>query len=589
MKFSKLYFALFALFVLAFLHCSKDTDVFVPDKDPGDQRTTTVIGYIVGENEGYIAGATITANGKTTVTNSDGFFILKEVDIKEKLKVMVKKEGYFEGCRTIFYRSGKQNDIRVSLLKKNFNQSFQSQSGATVPGNGLTITFEPNSIVTETGGSYLGTVRVATTYLNPKEPQIASTMPGDLVGLNSSNQLRYLDSYGMIGVELQGTNGQKLQIKTGSTATISVRVPNALLASAPKTIPLWSFDYEIGLWKEEGAATLENGSYVGKVSHFSFWNCDAPFPLVHIKGTVKSTSLFPCMVIISSKGTATDTGGPSRPGFTNIDGVFEGKIPKGRKLTLKISGPNCFTSIFYEKEIGPFEQDVDLGDITINPTNDLLSVEGTAKDCNGNNLKNGIVSLYSKTSNAYSYVLSDQEGKFTLSVINCSSDRYYLKAHDAENLKTSAEIEIIQKSGTVTLGEVGICQLQDEFIKIKSINPTTNFDRTFISELRVIDNFLDTLEISGLSNTKESVNFKVILTGNNTGSFGFFTYNSSSINNGFYFINQNLKPTVNTVKLEKYPVSAGGYYIGQYTVKGLNKEGTTEIIDIEGSFRIKKK
>ncbi len=585
MKFNKLYLAFFLLFSLLLWQCSKDTDVFVPDKDPGDQRTTTVIGYIVGENEGYIAGATITANGKTTVTNSDGFFILKEVDIKEKLKVMVKKEGYFEGCRTIFYRSGKQNDIRVSLLKKNFNQSFQSQSGATVPGNGLTITFEPNSIVTETGGSYVGTVRVATTYLNPKEAQIASTMPGDLVGINSSNQLRYLDSYGMIGVELQGTNGQKLQIKTGSTATISVRVPNALLASAPKTIPLWSFDYEIGLWKEEGAATLENGSYVGKVSHFSFWNCDAQFPLVHIKGTVKSNiSKIPYIVTIGT----VDSVGSNRRGFTNIDGVFEGKIPKGRKLLLKISSPNCFKTVLYTQEIGPFEKDVDLGEIEINVTKDVLLVTGTAKDCNGNNLKNGLIMLYSKLSYSYNFAVTDDNGNFTISVLNCDFFQYYLKALDVENFKFSPEVEIIEKTGTYKVPDLETCSQLDEFIKIKSINPTKNIDQTFISELRIIDNF-DTLQISGLSTTKESVNFGISLGSNATGEFRIFDYNSSSLLNAFYFLNQNFKPTVNTVKLEKYPVPAGGYYIGQYTIKGLNKEGTSEIIDVEGSFRIKKK
>ena len=585
MKFHKLFFAVAILLSLGLWQCSKDTDVFVPDNDPGDQRTTTVSGYIVAENEGFVANATIVVDGKTTITNNEGFFLLKEINIKEKLKVIVKKDGYFEGCRTIFYRSGKQNDIRVSLLRKNFNLNFQAQTGGTVQANGLKITFEPNSIATESGSAYTGLVRVATSYLDPTNAKIASTMPGDLVGINRSNQLQYLASFGMIAVELQGNNGQKLQIKTGSSATISVTVPQSLVKNAPATIPLWSFAYETGLWKEEGTASLENGNYVGKVGHFSFWNCDAPFPLVHLKGTISAaTAPFAAVIALSD----LDFSGGTRYAHANLDGKFEGKIPKGRKLLLQVFAQNCKSAALLEKEVGPFEQDVDLGDLTVAATQEVLLVVGTARDCNGNNLKNGIISLYSKVSNTYNYVISDDEGKFVLPIYNCNSEQFYLKAYDVENVKTSEEVEILQKSGTYTLGPVDVCKPIDEYIQIKSINPSTNFDRTFVSELRVIDG-LDSIEISGLSNTKESVNFKFVLTGNTTGSFEYFTYNSGNINNGFYFINQNLKPTVNTVKLEKYPVAVGGYYIGQYTVKGLNKEGTIEIIDVEGSFRIKKK
>jgi hypothetical protein len=36
---------------------------------------------------------------------------------------------------------------------------------------------------------------------------------------------------------------------------------------------------------KEGSATKTGSNYVGKVSHFSFWNCDAPFPVVEFEAS----------------------------------------------------------------------------------------------------------------------------------------------------------------------------------------------------------------------------------------------------------------------------------------------------------------
>jgi photosystem II stability/assembly factor-like uncharacterized protein len=63
-------------------------------------------------------------------------------------------------------------------------------------------------------------------------------------------------------------------------------VPSSILANAPATIPLWYFDEEQGTWIEEGSATLQNGSYVGNVGHFSSWNADAPIQTSFLKGRV---------------------------------------------------------------------------------------------------------------------------------------------------------------------------------------------------------------------------------------------------------------------------------------------------------------
>jgi hypothetical protein len=56
----------------------------------------------------------------------------------------------------------------------------------------------------------------------------------------------------------------------------------------PDTIPLWSFDQESGVWKEEGEATYlpSEGVYEGQIEHMSLWNADQVMETTCIRGTV---------------------------------------------------------------------------------------------------------------------------------------------------------------------------------------------------------------------------------------------------------------------------------------------------------------
>ncbi len=58
----------------------------------------------------------------------------------------------------------------------------------------------------------------------------------------------------MLDVELKSDDGAKLQLKNGKAATLKFPIVTGQ-TSTLNTIPLWHFDVNTGIWKEEGSAT----------------------------------------------------------------------------------------------------------------------------------------------------------------------------------------------------------------------------------------------------------------------------------------------------------------------------------------------
>ncbi|MBK8723046.1 MAG: carboxypeptidase regulatory-like domain-containing protein [Saprospiraceae bacterium] len=586
MKTNRLYIFLILIVSLIIVNCRKDSDNFIPDNDNGGGKfVSTVSGYVLDEANQIVVGADVESNGKRTTTNNEGFFIIKDVSSSNTLKVIIQKDGYFKGCRTLFISKNNIYDVKVTLLRKEFSQSFQSNTGGKVVlGNKMTINFEANSIVTEAGNAYNGIVKVAMKYLNPRESNIASIMPGALAGLDTNNQLKALISYGMIGVELEGNSGQKLQIKQGSTASISVLIPESLQLSAPKSIPLWSFNYDTGLWKEEGVAIFDGENYVGKVSHFSFWNCDVPNDFIRLKGKVvyADGSPFQGVVKLTILGSNTSSIFPYAFTYTNIDGEFEGRAPRNTKFLMQVNEHNC-SEVLYESEIGPFDNDVTLSTISIKSNNNSLIVTGKVFGCNGTDLlKNGLVTIFDNSKKILKYTYTDNEGLFSLTLNNCSLLEIKLTAYDIVNLQKSKEILIPIKSGKYELSDISTCDQIDEYLTIKN---TAGID-TIITDLYVQDSTNKSLSL--FSNVNGKSIYLIINTSiqSNIKEISNFTYYA---NNSNFNISNTNKPTINIVNLKKYPIQNGEYFEGDYKINNISKNGTQELHEFSGNFRIKKK
>lgn len=457
------YLLLSFLTIAIFISCQKDFSGNLPvDQGPlpdlSAKVSSSVSGFVTNENNEPVAGANVLAGGRTVTTDEYGYFIIRNVQVvKNAAVVTVNKPGYFKGIKTYIATENKSAFFRIRLIPKNNAGNFSASAGGNVSlSNGLNISFPANAIVSQSSNSpYTGTVNVAAYWINPASRDLPLEMPGDLRAINDAGYLRQLTTYGMIAVEMTGASGELLQIAPGNKATVTFPLPASLQASAPSSIALWSFDEEKGLWKEEGTATKTGNSYVGEVSHFSFWNCDVPNTYVQFSCTVVDTSQQPisqAFVKISVVSNPNNAG----YGFTDSAGYVSGAVPDNAQLLLEIfADPQCTTPA-YTQTFATTNVNVSLGTIVINNTTYTASVTGTMTNCTGTPVTSGFVIMKQGT-RYYRYPVSST-GTFDFNTLLCSVPASIeLIGEDITAAQQSNPISYTINSGTNAIGNIQAC------------------------------------------------------------------------------------------------------------------------------------
>lgn len=457
--------------IICFTSCKKDTDGFIGDPNTGIEEvmyTSDIYGIVSTRDDLPIEGATITFKGNTTTTDADGVYAFKNVEVGSQHNVVqITKDGYFESART-FRSAGSSTQYQKSLLvEKNFGLPFNTSEDATVTSNRVTINFPPNSIVVDaTGEQYNGEVLVAIHGFDPSLFRLDEFMPGDMTGREEDNSLSTLESFGMVNVELQSPLGVKLQVGNDKEVQMSYRVNDKYLADAPETIDMWSFDFDLGLWVKDGQATLDGDTYVGKVSHFSCWNYDVSAPSVVVNGKIVAEGV----VFSYFRVTLLNNENKGGRGWTDSDGTFSGRVEAGVELTLSVyHNHNCWGEsggTVYQQTVGPFNEDTDLGIITIDVGEiDLLVIKGTAVDCDLNPVTDGRVFL----TNNWSFPIID--GEYDILFPACGAQVIDIRFVDVMTLNQSFVYEIAVP-GDYNLGQVTICGDEAEHITIDNLFST---------------------------------------------------------------------------------------------------------------------
>ncbi|NIG52451.1 carboxypeptidase-like regulatory domain-containing protein [Chitinophaga sp. Cy-1792] len=381
------------------------------------QISAGVQGIVLDEKNQPVSGATVSCGNGTATTDQYGAFLIPKADMNEAAAVAtVKKDGYFNGIRTFRVTgTGKIQFVQVQLLPKKIAGTFDASKGGTINASNAQFNFVSGQVLDANNKPYTGKASLLYAPINPEDASFASQLPGDLRAINSNNDEVGLKSYGMMALELQGENGEKLHLDGKQDVNFKMTIPAGLQASAPATIPLWHFDEADGLWKEEGEAKKSGDSYVGTVKHFSFWNCDAYFPLVNFKATFQDAKGAP---LGNMTVTLTRADGNTSYAYTDAGGVVNGGVPLNESMTLKLLD-KCNT-VIYSTKVGPYAKDADLGIVSITLSDPgTITIKGQLTTCDNTPVKNGAVSMQLQ---GLTYLATVKNGTYQVTAIRCNSN-----------------------------------------------------------------------------------------------------------------------------------------------------------------------
>jgi hypothetical protein len=581
-------FVALAVVCILFNQCQKELK-YIGTGDPGASTSPQPLranlqGNIVDENNQPAENAVVKVGSETTTTNSHGYFRINNAALdKNAALVTVEKTGYFTAYRCFGATSG-TNQVVIKLTKKILSGTVNGTSGGDVNlSNGTKISLPASGIVKAVDNSgYTGTVNVYAAYIDPTGPDILQRVPGSFAGTDKNDKRVFLTSYGMLAVELQSTAGEKLQIKAGSTATLTSPVPSSIQASAPATISLWYIDEKTGLWKEEGVATKQGNNYVGSVRHFSFWNCDTGISGITLSATLKTSAGQPLVNawVVITAGTFG-----SASGYTDSAGQVKGLVPAGTDLVLEVRD-NCSSPI-YSQNVGPYNEDVNVGTITVASTTPaVVTISGTLTNCGGGNVSNGYAIL--AIDNWVHYAKVDGSGNFSTNYILCSTvgvNVQVLGVDEATQQQGTAASSPVT-APTTNVGSVSACGNSST----QFLNYTLDGTPYSITSADSLTGFTQgqsgtssNTYIDGLKMTGDRLSFKFAHSTNTAGTYPLT--NMEVQTNTTLYTNLTVIQPFNVV-ITNFPQIIGEFYEGSFN--GQFKDTSNVSHAITSSFRVRR-
>ncbi len=465
MKKISLFILLLTLFGLQ--SCEDDivgeSDTIEIYQEPTVTYNSSVSGIVTDEEGQALENVSVVYNNETYTTDLNGYFKIANVTAGEDGGILkFSYPDHFDNYKYFIPALNREGFMRVHMVDRELSGTVSGSNGGELTFDGeAKIIFPDAAFVDENNVSYEGEVSVYAHWFDPASSNFSPSMPGDLRAIQADGELAQLGTFGMMAVELESANGQKLQIADNKKATLEFPVPNQLMNAAPDVIETWSLDEDLVYWIEEDVANLVNGKYIAEVSHFSFWNCDAPFPLVNISGKVVDQNGNPLKgvrICITAFG-----GMQTGYGWTDAEGGFYGKVPKNSELVIQIKD-ECGNVVF-EEQVGPFSSNTSFGEIVVNLT-DKVTVSGRLV-CSGMGISSGYARI---TINQFVYYIAevDDEGYFEQPIIQCEVEKIEIQGFDLENARVSEVITVTNASGNILdVGELEVCDELDEYIIFK--------------------------------------------------------------------------------------------------------------------------
>jgi len=491
----------------------------VPDPDPitpdlGVKVKASVTGFISDESGNPVTLATVTAGSQRANTDEYGYFQIEDTSLpKVAGLVTVEKDGYYSGYATFLPQENNETFVRVTLLTREKTGTISAATGGTVnTTTGARITLPANGVATASNGAaYTGDINISARILNNEKA------PGDARGIDDDGHLKALKTFSAIAVELTDANGNRLQIASDKTATISLPIPAEAQADAPNTVALWYFETESGLWKQEGTATKNGTVYEGSLKHFSFWQGAEGVPLVNFTARITNAASQPLanVAVIITPAGAQRNSVYSRFGHTDANGYVTGPVFANANLVLEIRTTCAITA--YEHQFATAATDINLGTLIGNLGQNNVVLSGTVTNCNDQPVAYGHIQTYD---NGFYNRVPITNGNFSYSGIMCTNTSVNLVVVDYATFQQNTPQTVSITPGTNALGTLKACGTYAVGRIAYSVDsgPTVVIQETADTMAAYyLGNATQILTLSGEPNTNQKMAFQITGPDNKTG------------------------------------------------------------------------
>ncbi|WP_298510943.1 hypothetical protein [uncultured Kordia sp.] len=417
----------------------------------GGFTTGNFFGVVQDLNEARLNNVQVTIGNKTTFTDRNGIFLIKDADVYENFAyIKTKKEGYLDGSRVVIPKLEGENRVIISMYKKEIVASINSGEFSTVSLPNRTKVNFSGGFVRQNGTTYNGQVDVVLNYLQPNSVNTFRRMPGSLFAQTTENNAVSLETLGMMSINLFSPSGEELNINQFNRATLEFPITTT---NAPDFIPLWYFDEERGFWKQEGQAVRFSNMYVAEVSHFTWWNCDLPLDFINACFSLSLTNTddaVPYHVIIKR---AVGSGILYYGVMTANEGIECGLIPRNEEIRVEVyrSLGICGGAQIHTETLGGYATDTTINVSFSHQENQVTNITGMATSCDGSPITNGYIYI----NDINTFVIDN--GIIDISVPYCDDTAATIQLFDFDSNQWTIIEDITLTQEPINLGNISAC------------------------------------------------------------------------------------------------------------------------------------
>lgn len=426
--------ALLIFLVLLLSACQRDegmdTEIRTPILNPATNPITgSIVGNVYEADVDFVPvdNAVVWLGALSTETDAEGNFSFDQVRLYENGSLLrIEKDGYFVGTRRFNAFKDEIHNVEVQLIRREESGNFQTTSGGEAVLGAATLDLPPGNYISA-NGTYTGDMRIFGKWLDPTDKSSHSAFPGNLSGINKDDELKTLASFGIMIIEIEDTNGQELQLPEGSTATLTMPIPEIMHQYAQSTLELWSYDETNATWVEEGTASRDGDFYIAEVSHLAYWSINISFDEVTLSSQINIDG-FPA-VDREVKIVAPESGFISYS-QTSSEGRLSLSIPEGEVLNLTIEG-DCINTPFESTLEPQYETGSQEAAIELHSRSDDFSILGKALTCAGEALNQGWIRIQYENDNEM--LRTDANGSYDIERSKCVNEPFSIYAIDPAN------------------------------------------------------------------------------------------------------------------------------------------------------------